>query len=345
MTPRGRPKDEWGDPKRKPRGAERIAGRGRDDRARGSGRDERFRRGREAPPVSDDRDLSKSGWGGVARKGVRVLDEPNEGATASSMFRGAIDRARATESADSPRAPFEPEVWIREDDEPAPHSAEPRRSSRRRAPVAKVGDEAVKELASEVGEKRAERQHDRLAQAVRAYERDRYGEALKILRELAERAPGAAAVRELHGLTLYRMGRWSDAAKELEAFRAMSNSHDQHPVLADCYRALKRWKKVDEVWAELREASPSADLVTEGRIVVAGSLADQGRIKEAVALLEKTSGRAARAPKLHHLRQWYALADLYERSGETPKARTLFRRIADVDRDFVDVLDRLRTLS
>ena len=30
------------------------------------------------------------------------------------------------------------------------------------------------------------------------------------------------------------------------------------------------------LWAELREVSPSAELVTEGRIVAAGSLADRG---------------------------------------------------------------------
>ena len=37
------------------------------------------------------------------------------------------------------------------------------------------------------------------------------------------------------------------------------------------------WSAVEELWDELRQASPSAELVMEGRIVMAGSLADRGR--------------------------------------------------------------------
>ena len=84
-----------------------------------------------------------------------------------------------------------------------------------------------------------------------------------------------AAARELYGLTLYRQGKWRAAAKQLEAFRLLTGSTEQHPVLADCYRALGQDAKVDELWDELRAASPSAELVVEGRIVVAGMLADR----------------------------------------------------------------------
>jgi hypothetical protein len=47
---------------------------------------------------------------------------------------------------------------------------------------------------------------------------------------------------------------------------------------------------------------------------------------------------------LHHLRMAYALADLYERAGDLPKARELFGRVAASDEDFVDVQARLRAL-
>ena len=53
---------------------------------------------------------------------------------------------------------------------------------------------------------------------------------------------------ELFGLTLYRLGQWKDAADHLEAFRELSGSTEQHPVLADCYRALGRWNDVDAMW-------------------------------------------------------------------------------------------------
>ena len=62
-----------------------------------------------------------------------------------------------------------------------------------------------------VGPGRASRLEHRLAEATRAYERDRYQDALRLLRPLAAAAPGTPAVRELLGLTLYRMGRWSAA--------------------------------------------------------------------------------------------------------------------------------------
>jgi tetratricopeptide (TPR) repeat protein len=152
-------------------------------------------------------------------------------------------------------------------------------------------------------------------------------------------------VRELHGLTLYRLGRWSAAICELEAFRALEpTDFDQHPTLADSYRAKKRWREVEELWDELREASPSADLVAEGRIVMAGALADQDELGEAIALLEKARTDNKR-PRPHHLRLWYAMADLYEKAGDIPRARDLFRRVFAADPELYDTKDRLRSIG
>lgn len=184
----------------------------------------------------------------------------------------------------------------------------------------------------------------RLTDATGAYERERYSDALRMLKPLSDQAPGAAAVRELHGLTLYRLGRWEAAIKELDAFRTITKSLDQHPTLADCYRARKRWRRVDELWEELRRASPAPALLAEGRLVMAGSLADRGRMTDAIALLEEANSYPKK-PKIHHLRSWYALADLYERSGELPRARELFRRTMHFDADFYDVSERIVALG
>jgi Tetratricopeptide repeat len=183
----------------------------------------------------------------------------------------------------------------------------------------------------------------RLHEADAAFRRDRFEEARRILRPLANQAPRASSVRELYGLTLYRLGRWAQAARELEAFRTQTGSAEQDPVLADCYRALGRYADVEELWDELRAASPGAELVAEGRIVAAGALADQGRLDEAIHLLEGGT-RPTRRPRLHHLRVAYALADLYERAGDLPRARELFGRIAASDPDFIDVEARIRAL-
>ena len=85
------------------------------------------------------------------------------------------------------------------------------------------------------------------------------------------------------------------------------------------------------------------ELVAEGRIVAAGALADQGRLPEAIALLQAGIHPTKRA-RPHHLRMTYALADLYERAGDAPRARELFRRVAASDDEFVDVQARLRAL-
>ena len=185
---------------------------------------------------------------------------------------------------------------------------------------------------------------DRVAEAAAALEDDRPRDALRALRPVLAETAEVPAVRELAGLSLYRLGRWSEAIGHLEAFRRLSGSVDQHPVLADCYRALGRFGAADELWGELRQASPSAALVTEGRIVAAGALADQGQLRQAIKLLE-AAPKPRRNPAEHHLRLWYALADLYERVGETPRARELFARVAAADPTLADTAERLQALS
>lgn len=184
----------------------------------------------------------------------------------------------------------------------------------------------------------------RLADAGRAFEAERFLEAQRLLGPLARRAPESAAVRELHGLTLYRLGRWAAAAKELEAFRSLTGSTEQHPVLADSYRALRRYDAVESLWTELREASPSAELVAEGRIVLAGSLADRGELANAIATVEPSVRRLKALRHPHQLRLVYVLGDLYERAGDAPRARAAFDRVLDADPDFGDARSRRRQL-
>jgi tetratricopeptide (TPR) repeat protein len=330
----------------------------RPDRRRGSGeRGERDAakkavvRGRKPPrtgkaePTEPPKPLPKQ-WGGVARRGARVVGEPRPG-SASEAWREAVARGRQDEERHSgPPPAWEPEVWI-EEARPATNGA------RRRPPPARddrasrsrrLPEDVSREVARATGPGHSAKVEQTLAEAAKAYERDRYQDARRLLKPLAERMPDAAAVRELHGLTLYRMGRWKEAIRELEAFRILTGSYDQHPVLADCHRALRHWKRGAELWEELRVASPGAELVAEGRIVAAGALADRGDVRGAIALLERARTDGKR-PKLHHVRVWYALADLYERAGEIPRARELFKRVLAYDREFADTAERLAGLA
>lgn len=217
-------------------------------------------------------------------------------------------------------------------------------SGRRREKPAPIDSDLVsRELGRLLTPAKAKRLTERVGEAARAFGNERLDDARRILKPIAEAAPGAASVRELLGLTLYQLGRYRPAAAELEAFRELTGSVDQNPVLADCYRALGRHTDAEELWEELRVASPSAELVAEGRIVAAGSLADRDRLADAIRLLE-SAPRGKRAQE-HHLRTAYALADLRERAGDVSRARELFAWIAGVDDDFADVRRRLSALS
>ena len=183
----------------------------------------------------------------------------------------------------------------------------------------------------------------RLIEAATAFEAERFADAQRLLVSINKLGPGVPEVQELLGLSLYRQGRWSQAAKELQIFADMTDSVEQHPVLADCHRALRHWDVVESLWADLGAASPGAELVEEGRIVYAGSLADQGKARDAIRLLE-TAPKAPNKPKEHHLRRWYALADLYERNGEQSRARRLFIEIDKLSPNYGDAAQRARQL-
>jgi tetratricopeptide (TPR) repeat protein len=189
-----------------------------------------------------------------------------------------------------------------------------------------------------------DRLQEALAKGARALERGYERDALRYLRPYREPHPDSSDLREMLGLTYYRLGRWSLAQKELEAYVGLTDSTDQHPVLMDCARALGRYKRVETLWEELRAVSPAAEVVTEGRIVVAGALADQGKLDEAIKVLERAPATSKRILP-HHLRLWYALADLHERAGDIPAARNLFRKVSAQDPAFVDVAERLAALS
>jgi len=218
------------------------------------------------------------------------------------------------------------------------HSTDGSRQRRRRGRGGDVREEIVS-----LGGAKGARYYDQLMKAADAYSRDHERDALRLLRPLRDALPESPSVRELIGLAQYRLGHYPAASKELEAFVELSSSVEQHPVLMDCYRAQRRWRKVDACWRELTAASPGADVVTEGRIVAAGALADRGRMDEAISLLTRADKKVAK-PKPYHLRLWYALADLEERAGNVPRARALFDRVRREDAGFADVAERLAGL-
>jgi tetratricopeptide (TPR) repeat protein len=283
-------------------------------------------RGREktkrASRNTDDRNPTRSGIDYPTRKFRRADDAPVEPSHRSAL--------RKVSSAPSEKA-------ARKRRASKPGSGAPPRRRRVKA------TEASEELAKLAG-RNARGAQTQLAHAAEAFSAGRERDAMKLLRPLRDAYPDASAVRELLGLCHYRLGQYQAATKELDEFVRLTDSVEQHPVLMDCARAQGKYRRVEELWEELAASSPSSALVAEGRIVLAGARADRGRLREAIATLDRRAAEPKRVQE-QHLRLWYALADLYERAGEIPKARSLFLRIRKHDAGFADVAERLAALG
>ena len=318
---------------------------------RSSGNKHRNER-RNRPPDRNKRDKSKADnvrkdWGSVTRHGAGKLTREE------SEDREERNQRTATRSPEEEVHTRESSERLRSEAAEAISRAKRRTknvqnvSSKKRVPTPNIPHQlpdAGKLLGKILGEKRGARAVSLLGHAAREFEDEKFVEAQKILKSLDEKSLQVAEVVELSGLINYRLGKWSKASELLESFRTITGSTEQHPVLADCYRAQSKWTEVEILWDELRQASPNAALVTEGRLVMAGSLDDQGRTSDAVRLLEK-GWKIPRHPKDHHLRRAYALGDLYERSGALPRARELFTWIRKHSPKFADVNERVRDLS
>ena len=81
-------------------------------------------------------------------------------------------------------------------------------------------------------------------------------------------------------------------------------------------------------------------------MVLASDLADQRKLNAAVEVLASSgAAKNLRHPSDRHIRQWYVLADLYERAGDAAHARELFGRVAAADPELADATDRYIALG
>jgi tetratricopeptide (TPR) repeat protein len=185
-----------------------------------------------------------------------------------------------------------------------------------------------------------------LTRAAEAYDRKRYEEALRLGRIVADAVPGVAPVRELTGLAAYRADRWSMAKIHLRAHFTITGDPEHLPLVMDCDRANRRYRAVEKSFAELEEGEPTAEVLAEGRIVMASAWADQRMYQEAIELLTKAGAtKQLRNPSYRHVRLWYALADVFDRAGDTASAREMFARVVIAEPDAYDAKTRLADLG
>ncbi len=270
------------------------------------------------------------GWGSVARKGAVNIT------STGAELGDAKSRSRTPE----PLPAWEPVQ------RPAA-SAAPPSSAKVRAKYALPGDIAAEVRKAYVGTAyMREKMVLTLTRAAEAYDRHRYEEALRLGRVVSDAVPGVAPVRELTGLAAYRAERWAMAKVHLRANFAITGDPEHLPLVMDADRANHRYRAVEKTYRELTESEPTAEVLAEARIVLAATWADQRRYDEAVELLTKAgAAKALRNPSFRHVRLWYALADVYDRAGDTAAARELFARVVAAEPDAYDAAQRLGELG
>lgn len=226
----------------------------------------------------------------------------------------------------------------------APGRAPARARKEESKPTVHLSDDVVRELHATARPGKAEILVKVFADAVTAYFEEDYDEAIELGEQSKHMALRALAARELLGLAYYRAGRYSEAARELSAFRRFSGSAEQNAVLADSYRALGKPERAVELTDEIDPARVEEAIVYEGAIVAAGALADMGKLDDAIARLEKLELQPQVASE-HHLRAWYLLGHLLETKGRFTQARGWFEAVAAADPELTDAPERARRLS
>ena len=181
------------------------------------------------------------------------------------------------------------------------------------------------------------------ADAVAAYTAGDLDEAIRLGDQAKHIALRSVPIREFLGIAYYAAGRWSEAQRELAAFRRLSGSTEQNPVLADAYRALGKPDKAVALADEIDASKVDPAVLYEGEIVAAGALRDMNRTDEAIARLQRLD-LDPQIAESYHARAWYVLADLLESKGRFTQARELFDAVAAVDEESTDAGERAARL-
>jgi tetratricopeptide (TPR) repeat protein len=269
------------------------------------------------------------GWGGVARKGGANIKSTGQ-AMEVTPSRG--------------RTPDPLSQWV---EEVRPASVAPAPKSKPRVKYALPSDVAADVRKAFIGTAyMREKMVITLTRAAEAYDRKRYEEALRLGRIVADAVPGVAPVRELTGLAAYRAERWSMAKIHLRAHFTITGDPEHLPLVMDCDRANRRYRALDKTYEELESSEPTAEVLSEARIVLAEAWADQRKFTEAIDLLVRAgAAKQLRNPSFRHVRLWYTLGDIFDRAGDVAAARELFARVVIAEPEAYDAAARLDELG
>lgn len=171
-----------------------------------------------------------------------------------------------------------------------------------------------------------------LESAAGAFADARYGKAVEHAERAKQASSSNATIREILALSLYRLGRWEPALKELRTFRRIAGETTHMPVEMDCLRALERSDDVDKAWDELKHLGGRPDTFREARVVYGSHLLDAGRAKDAWQVVNPK--RLEEHPHEAELRQWYVAARVAAHLGDDESAAKILSAITAADPAF-----------
>lgn len=178
-----------------------------------------------------------------------------------------------------------------------------------------------------------------LSQAVDQYADERYPAALPHLRKAKTLSPKSSVIRELLGLAAYRSSNWEEALRELRTFRRMTGDLIHIPVELDCLRGLERKSDVTREWEKLKTFDVSPTIDSEARVVYASFLLDEGRPRDAWAVIKP--GRLVSQPSPGETRRWFVAARVALAAGDHEAAEKLVTALEAQELEFEGV-DQLR---
>jgi hypothetical protein len=163
--------------------------------------------------------------------------------------------------------------------------------------------------------------------------------ALEALTWAKHEASRVAAVREALGVARYLDEDFAGALTELQAYRRISGWVDQNHLVADCLRGLGRAtdRIVEPLEELLGDERVGDDRRAEAIIVWAATLADDGDLEGARALLRRHLGRkGADGAAAEDLRVHVLAAELADRAGDADAARAHRRVVASAEPELLE---------
>ena len=176
-----------------------------------------------------------------------------------------------------------------------------------------------------------------LGEAADEFADGRYRVARERLLRAKQMTSRSETVRELLGLSCYRLSNWDEALRELRAYRRIVGDTTHMAVEMDCLRALKRPNDVEKVWEMFRTLGGTKAAEVEMRVVYGAFLLDENRAKDAWVVTQP--GAIRQDAHENDLRQWYVAARAAAELGDEKTARQLFKAIEDRDLGFPGLVE------